>query len=84
MTSWVVLKICLAFLAWLIIYSVFILRPQVRELERKLALPEFQGTAHYQTMAFSLKRFHRRSVRIYLLILILGVLTLGLVPWLPR
>ena len=57
-----VLKICLALLVGLIFYWLFILRPQIRELKRKLSLPEFQGTAHQQTMEFSFQRLQKKRL----------------------
>ena len=72
-----VFKICLGFSVCLGLYSVAVLRPQVRELERKLNLPEFQGTAHYRTMEFSCRSLRRRSARVRVLTGALGLLTLG-------
>ena len=46
----------------MILYALFVLRPQIRELKRKLSLPEFQGTAHQQAMIFSLERLEQKRL----------------------
>ena len=56
------MKIGLALLVLVILYALFVLRPQIRELKRKLSLPEFQGTAHQQTMVSSLQRLEGKRL----------------------
>ena len=64
----------------LTLYLIVIRHPQIQELKRKMDLPEFQGTAHRQTIVFSFKRLHQRSVRLRAVLLVLGLVSLGLVP----
>ena len=78
--SSLVFEFPVALMFFLTFHATFILHPQIRELKRKLNLPEFQQTAHQQTMQFSFNRLHRRSVLYHLLILLLGLLSLGLIP----
>ena len=59
---------------WMALHFLFILRPQVREFGRKLHLPEFQGTAHQQTIRFAFLKLQRTCVRVQVLSLIFGVL----------
>ncbi len=63
---------------WMSLHLLFILRPQIREVERKLNLPDFQGTAHQQTIRFAFQKLHRSRVRFQVLILVFGVLGLCL------
>ena len=64
----------------LTLYTSLILHPHIRELKRKIDLPEFQQTAHQQTIQFAFHRLHRCSVQIHGVILTLGLLSLGLAP----
>ena len=64
----------------LCLHSAYILQPQIQDLRRRMALPEFQGTAHLDKLRFSFGRLHRRSVQLYGLILVLGWFSLGLLP----
>lgn len=73
-----VLEISIAVMLWLVLHVRCVLRPQLRELKRKIELPEFQGTVHQQAMQFTFQRLHRRSVRIHGLALGLGLLSFGL------
>ena len=57
-----------------------ILHPQIQELKRKINLPQYQGTSHQQTMQSAFTRLHRRSVQLHLLLLTLGLFSLGLAP----
>ncbi len=68
----------LAFL--LTCHSVFIIHPQIRELKRKMSLPDFRGSVHLQVMEFSFGRLHHYSVTLHLLVLGLGLATLVLIP----
>ena len=54
----------LALLLGLAAYGVGALRPQIRELRRKIALPEFLGTVHLKAMRFSLDRLSRRWAQV--------------------
>jgi hypothetical protein len=62
------------------LHSVVILHPQIRELKRKINLPQYQGTAHQRTMQNAFERLHLRSVQLHGLLLFLGLFTLGLAP----
>ncbi len=64
--------------AMMALYFLFILRPQVRESERKLNLPEFQGTAHRQTIQCAFRKLQWACVRTQVLMLILGLVGLWL------
>ena len=77
----ILFRICVGLLAWLCFYRSFILRPQILEIRRKLELPEFQGTAHRQSMQFTSQNLRRRWARVRVLILLLGILLLGLFFW---
>ncbi len=55
---------------WMALHFLFVLRPQIRESERKLHLPEFQGTAHQQTIRFAFRKLQRSCVRVRVLALI--------------
>ncbi len=68
----------LAFL--LTCHSVFIIHPQIRELKRKMSLPDFHGSVHLQVMEFSFGRLHRYSVTLHLLVLGLGLAILVSIP----
>ena len=59
------------------LHVAFVLRPQIRELRRKMALPEFQGTAHQGTIRFALQRLERQGVRYRTAALLLALLGLG-------
>ncbi len=61
-------------------YVTVVLHPHIQDLKRKLELPEFQGTAHQQTIRFAFDRLHRRSVQLHLAIILLGFLSLGFSP----
>ena len=74
-------KILFGLLVSLILYAAFVLRPQITELKRKMNLSEFQGTEHLKTMQFSLRRLEGRFHRLRWLILAVGLLTLGWIPW---
>ncbi len=74
-----------ALMLWGVFHCAFVLHPQIRELKRKLALPEFRGTAHKQTIQFAFNNLHKRSGGLYLSILVVGLLLLGLFPrWFLR
>ena len=79
-----ILRMCavmaLALMFLLTLYTTLVLNPQIRELKRKMDLPEFQGTAHQQTIVFTFKRLDQRSVRLRAVLLALGLVSLGLVP----
>lgn len=75
-----VLEIPIAVMFWLTLHVNYVLHPQIRDLKRKIELPEFQGTAHQQAMQFSFQRLHRRSVRLHGIVLTLGLLCMGLLP----
>ncbi len=79
-TSSLVLELPVLFGLLLTCHNTLIVHPQIRELKRKMNLPEFQGTSHYQTIQFAFGRMHRLSVRLYLGALLLGLLSLGLTP----
>jgi len=74
-------KVCIGLLAWFFFYRTCILRPQIQEIQRKLDLPEFQGTAHRQSLQFTFTNLRRRWVWVRVLILLLGILLLGLLFW---
>ncbi len=61
-------------------YRGWILHPQLRDLKRRLKLPQFQGTAHLETVRFSCKRLERRSKQSTTAIVFLGLFSLGLIP----
>ena len=50
--------------AVLAIYLFWIVRPQVVDLRRRVALPEFQGTAHQVRLRFCLDNMTRLSTRV--------------------
>ncbi|MBI3333273.1 MAG: DUF4149 domain-containing protein [Candidatus Omnitrophica bacterium] len=64
----------------LTLYVARVLHPEVHELKRKINLPEFEGSAHQQTMKFAFDRLYKVSVRLHGLLLLLGWFSLGLVP----
>lgn len=65
-------------------YRALILRPQIRFLKVKITLPEYQGTAHQKTMIFSLGHLEKVSNRLGRVILLMGILWLGVFPFLLR
>ena len=75
-----VLELPVALMFCLNYYTAVVLHPQVRDLRRRLNLPEFQNTSHLEKIRFAFDRLHRRSVQLHAVILFLGWLTLGLVP----
>lgn len=77
----ILFKVCIGLLAWLLFYRRCILRPQIQEIRRKLDLPEFQGTAHRQSLQFAFANLRRRWVRVRVSILLLGILLLGRFFW---
>lgn len=64
----------------LTVYCTYVLHPQIRDLKSRLAQPQFQGTAHLETIRFSFHRLHKRSLQLHLAILALGWFCLGLAP----
>ncbi len=65
----------LGFLVGLIVYWAMALQPRMRELERKMTLPEFQGSVHLKAMQFSLDLLRRQRIKVRRRILFLaGVL----------
>lgn len=75
-----VLEIPVGIMFLLTHHLAYVLHPQIREVKRKINLPEFQGTQHQETMRFAFEGMHRNSVRLHLAILILGFFALALVP----
>lgn len=72
-----ILELPVAAMAALTTYAGMILHPQIRDLKRKLALPELQGTAHQARLQFAFDRLHRLSVRVHGIILFLGLFALA-------
>ncbi len=60
-------------------HSAFILRPQMRELKRKMALSEFTGSFHLKTMEFAFRQLQRNSVVFRAIAVALGLLNVLLV-----
>ena len=77
-------KILVGLMFFLALHCALVLHPQIREVKRKLALPEFKATAHRETLEFACKNLHKRSVALRRALLILGVAALGLVPFVLR
>ncbi len=77
----ILFKLCVGLLAWLLLYRRCILRPQIQEIRRKLELPEFQGTAHHQSLQFAFTNLRRRWARLRIWILLLGILLAGWLLW---
>jgi len=75
-----VLEVPVAVMYLVTLHLTLVLHPEIYELKRKLSLPEFQGTAHRQTIQFAFNRLHRLSVQLHGIILVLGLLSLGLTP----
>lgn len=75
-----VLEVPVGLMFVLTLYTTRILHPEIHEVKRKLQLPEFQGTAHQQSIQFAFNRLHQRSVQLHGVILTLGLLSLGLTP----
>ncbi|MCM8794757.1 MAG: DUF4149 domain-containing protein [Candidatus Omnitrophica bacterium] len=61
-------------------YAAWILHPQIRELKRKMNLPEFKDSAHLTTIEWAFRRQHRLSVALSLMTLGLGLFVLALIP----
>ena len=74
------LEIPVGIMLLLSLHSAYILHPQIQELRRKMALPEFQGTAHLEKLRFAFSHLHRRSVQLHTVMLVLGWFSLGLLP----
>lgn len=64
--------------AVLALYSRVIVRPQVLDLRRRVALPEFQGTAHLVRLRFCLDRMTRLWARVQTAIVALAALGIAL------
>lgn len=75
-----VIEIPLGLMFVLTVYASLILYPQIHDMKRKIHLPEFQGTAHQQTMTFAFNQLHMRSVQIHAAVLVLGIISLILTP----
>ena len=75
-----VLEVPVGILFGLTLHSAWNLHPQIQDLRRRMAMPEFQGTAHLDKLRFSFNRLHRESVRMHGVLLFLGLLSLGLMP----
>lgn len=82
--GWLLLKIGLGAIGILTFYRLVILRPQILFLKRKISLPEYQGTAHQRTMAFSLGQLERAWRRLRLVIILIGLFLAGALPILFR
>lgn len=74
------LKMLVGVMGVLTFYYAIVLRPQIRFLERKMGLPEYEGTLHQKTMRFSLSRLQSVSQRLRVVILLIGLLSVGLAP----
>ena len=68
----------LALAVWAFLHLQLILRPQIREVERKLNLPEFQGTAHQRTIQFAFQKLRQSRVRYRVLTFLFGAAALCL------
>ncbi|MBI3323365.1 MAG: hypothetical protein HYZ95_02750 [Candidatus Omnitrophica bacterium] len=66
----------LASAAVLTLYLWWIVRPQVLDLRRRCALPEFQGTAHVVRLRFCLDRMTRLWSRVRAAIVALAALSI--------
>ena len=62
----------------LFFYATAALQPQMKEIERKFHLPEFQGTAHQMTIRFTLEHLRRRALLLRRIIFALGIFDLVL------
>ena len=71
------LKLLLALTMLAILYSGGILQPQIKDVERKMKLPEFQGTVHFKAMEFTLWGLRRRFARLNRIAAFLAILTLA-------
>lgn len=67
-----VLELPVTLASLLILYSAWILQPEIREARERMQQPEFQGTAHLEKLRFSFNRLHYFSVRLHGVILFLG------------
>jgi len=74
------LEVPVGVMSGLTVYLVEILHPQIRDLSKDLADSKYQGTAHLEKIRFAFNRLHRLSVRLHVIILTLGFLSLGLCP----
>lgn len=79
-----ILRILVGTTLILVGYRTFVLHPELKELKRKIQLPEFHGTAHQKTIQFAVDRLQRRSVQLRWAIFTGGLLSLGLLPWLLK
>lgn len=66
-------------LAWvsagiLTLYLAVIVHPQIRDLRRRVALPEFQGTAHLVRLRFCLDQMNRLWIRVRAAVVALAAL----------
>lgn len=64
----------------LTLHGAYVLHPQIQDLRRKIALPEYQGTARLEKFQFGFRHLHRNSVRLQMLNLVLGWYGLGVLP----
>ena len=82
MSLGLVLKVAvlLSFLCWLgvMLHIAFILKPQIRELKRKMTLPEFAGSFHYKTMEVALQRLQQGLSLFHRIVIVLGLASIGL------
>ena len=62
----------------LALYLRVIVHPQVLDLRRRIALPEFQGTAHLVRLRFCLEQMTRLWARVRAAIVALAVLGIAL------
>lgn len=65
--------------AVLALYLAVIVRPQILDLRRRVALPEFQGTAHLVRLRFCLGRMTRLWSRVRAAIAALAALGIALI-----
>jgi hypothetical protein len=71
------IAVVLSLLCWLgvSLYLAFIVRPQIKELRRKMQLPEFAGSFHYKTMEVAFQRLLKASLRVHKIRFVLGIAT---------
>lgn len=62
------------------LHGAYVLHPQIQDLRRKIALPEYAGTARLEKFEFCFRNLHRNSVRIQMVNLVLGWYCLGILP----
>lgn len=66
----------------LTVHWAWIFQPQISNLRRQMANPKFAGTAHLQKLQYSLRRLQRRSVQLWVAILLF--VCIGLAGWLRQ